>query len=363
MAFVTHVSTVVPSHSITQVRAATLLTRAFGLDRARSDVLEEVCSNAKIARRCTVLAPDMLEERRSLSTTMGLYREHAARLAALAVTGCLRAADLPPHAIDFVITSSCTGVMLPSLSAMIVDSVALRSDVRRLPITELGCAGGASALARAYEFVRGFPEANVLVVAVELPSLTLQHDDTSSANLIASAIFGDGAAAVLIRGNADSGLEIIDTRTEMFPDSLDKMGFDLRDRGLHVVLSPHVPRLLAEHTPRLVERLLHQHALTSDNLDFYAIHPGGRRLLEALQDALELDEVATRHSWDVLRDYGNQSSASVLFVLARLLEQVDGPDGPRGHGILGAFGPGITAEFALLRTVAKHARPARGAPC
>jgi alkylresorcinol/alkylpyrone synthase len=234
---------------------------------------------------------------------------------------------------------------MPSLAVLLVEPLGLRSDVRRLPLNEIGCAGGASALARAQEFSTAFPHAKVLIVAVELPTLTFQHDDASPTNVVASAIFGDGAAAALVEGEASEGIEVVATRTGLFPRSLDDMGFDLRDGGLHVVLSKHVPRIIVERTPGEIRELLARAEVDPRDLVFYVLHPGGRKVLEALERALgvEHDQVIT--SWNVLRDYGNQSSASVLFVLHEALRQ----GAASGYGLLAAFGPGITAELALLR--------------
>jgi alkylresorcinol/alkylpyrone synthase len=194
--------------------------------------------------------------------------------------------------------------------------------------------------------LRAFPEARVLVVAVELPSLTFRTDDPSPENIVASALFGDGAAAVLLQARpAAAAVEILATHTGLLPASLDDMGFDLRDSGFYVVLSKNVPHLIAESTPRVVRLFLERHGLSLADLAFCVLHPGGRRVLEALESSLALGPGLTAASWDVLSDYGNQSSASVLFVLRETL----GRGVPPGYGLLAAFGPGITVELLLLR--------------
>jgi alkylresorcinol/alkylpyrone synthase len=276
---------------------------------------------------------------------MELYRKNATQLAVQAAQRCLADAGIEPRAIDLIATSSCTGVMLPSLAAVIADRLGLRDDARRLPLTEVGCAGGASVLARAYDFLRAYPKTNALVVAVELPSLTLQHDDDSSDNLVASALFGDGAAAVLVQGSAETGLEVLGTHTEVLPGSLGDLGFDLRDGGFHVVLSKRVPEIIAQHARRVVTEFLSEHGLSERALTFYVLHPGGPRILGALEDALHVSPGGAAVSREVLRNYGNQSSASVLFVLRETMAR-----GVRdGVGLLAAFGPGITVELSLLR--------------
>lgn len=348
MAFVTHSSTAVPRNALPQRVVASIVARTMQLSEERTTALQALFENSQVQQRFCVLPAADLAKARSLSQNMELYRIHAAELALRAARDCLESAALEPASVDMVITCSCTGVLLPSLSVLIADELGLRSDVRRLPITEAGCAGGAAVLARAYEFVRAFPNSRVLVVAVELPSLTLQYADTSSANLVASAIFGDGAAAVLVQGRPDArrhGVEILATHTEKLPTSLQALGFDLRDGGLHVVLSRHVPKIIAKHLPQVLDDFLSRAGLRSDQLSFCVLHPGGRRVLESVEEALCIGAEQTRLSRDVLRDYGNQSSASVLFVLDRTLSL----GSPQGYGLLAAFGPGITVEMSLLR--------------
>jgi alkylresorcinol/alkylpyrone synthase len=346
MAFITHVGTAVPRHAIEQDAVAGVVARTFGLDAERTASVRGLFDRARVRRRHSVVPLEQVGDPRSLSESMPLYRRHGLELALSAASSCLEQASLAARDIDFIITSSCTGVSLPSLATLLVGPLGLRSDVRRLPLTELGCAGGASALAHAHAHLRAFPEARVLVVAVELPSLTFRGDDPSPENLVASALFGDGAAAVLLQGSAaKTGVEILATHTGLLPASLDDMGFDLRDSGFYVVLSKNVPRIIADATPPVVRQFLERHQLSLEELEFFVLHPGGRRVLEALEHSLALKPAHTAASWNVLADYGNQSSASVLFVLRETL----GRGVPRGYGLLAAFGPGITVELALLR--------------
>jgi len=278
---------------------------------------------------------------------------------------CLRAARLEAADIDLLITVSCTGIMIPSLDAHLVGTLGFRPDVRRLPITELGCTGGAAALARGCDFIRGFPEARVMVIAVELPSLTLQRDDLSPANLVSSALFGEGAAAVVLAGGIDAGarpmdagpggnghgsgggVRVLETLSHTFPSSTGALGFDLCDDGFHPVLSRDVPDLLRAEIGGLVATLAARAGLTREQLSCFVLHPGGRKVLAALEDELDLPRGETQPSWDVLRDYGNQSSASVLFVLHEWLTRRHPPCG--AHGLMAAFGPGLSAELLLLR--------------
>ena len=345
MAFITHVRTALPRHALRQPAVAAAVARSCGLDETRSASVRALFERAGVEQRYSVVEREAIGEAVPLTRAMALYRRHAFELALDVGKSCLAESGVDPQRIDLVVTTSCTGVLLPSLGALLVEPLGLRRDVRRLPLTELGCAGGASALCRAHEFSRAYPGSNVLVVSVELPSLTFQPNDGSTSNLVASAIFGDGAAAALVQGSASRGLEIVATHTSMFPDSLGDMGFELRDGGFHVVLSKDVPRIIGRETPGVVREFLARAGVSRTELGFFALHAGGSKVLEVLERGLELEREQTRGSWDVLRDHGNQSSASVLFVLRELLQR----GVPDGYGLLAAFGPGITIELALLR--------------
>lgn len=350
MTYVTHINTAVPKHALSQSQVASMIAETLKVSADRLPAYEELFRHAQVKRRFSVLDREALSSRRSLSQSMELYRLHAAELGLKAAKACLAVAEVSPRDIDMVVTCSCTGLLLPSLSVVIAKELGLRNDVRRIPITEAGCAGGASALARADEFVRAFPEARALVLAVELPTLTFQGGDNSRANLVASAIFGDGAAAAIVEGSGvlrheSAGVEIIATHSEVLPDSQQDLGFDLRDGGLHIVLTQHVPQVISEHLPRIVEDFLKVHGLVQRDLSFLVLHPGGAKVLKSIETCLQLSPGATQVSHDILRDFGNQSSASVLFVLQQSMSQ----GLVKGYGLLAAFGPGITVELSLLR--------------
>jgi alkylresorcinol/alkylpyrone synthase len=187
----------------------------------------------------------------------------------------------------------------------------------------------------------------VLLISVELPSLTFQRTDSSPANLISCALFGDGAAAVVLTGRPAPGLQLIGTRSHLIPDSLDAMGFDLKGSGFHIVLSRHVPQLIRDEIGGVTDRLLGSHGLTRADLQFFLLHPGGQKLLSYIEEEMGLDQTHTRSSWQVLEEYGNLSSATVLFVMRQFLDQPAPPTG--AHGLLAAFGPGFSTELALLQ--------------
>lgn len=342
-------ATAVPPHVVTREEVKFYLGRVFPLDGSRLEGMMAVVDNSQVERRFCIHPVEYAVEPRPLARISEEYREHAVRLGRQVACACLTEAGMQPAEIDLLITVSCTGVMIPSLDAHLINDLGFRCDVRRLPITEIGCAAGACALSHAWEFLRAFPEGNVLVVAVELPSLTFQRNNMSQANLISSILFGDGAAAALVTGSACGGRgpRIVGSESYLFPHSLDAMGFDLKDTGFHIVLSKDVPQMIREKIKGLVEKFLARHGLSREQLAAFILHPGGQKLLAFIEEELGLSRHDTQPSWDVLRNYGNLSSASILFVLREWLATRQ--NHPGDYGLLAAFGPGFSAEMLLLQ--------------
>jgi alkylresorcinol/alkylpyrone synthase len=222
-----------------------------------------------------------------------------------------------------------------------------RPNVRRMPFTELGCAAGAMALGRAADFLQARPGGNVLIIAVELPSLTFQRKDITQANLISSILFGDGAAAVLVSGNGHRGPKILVSETYTFPDSLGAMGFDLRDSGFHILLAKDVPEMIGGKIRGLVDGFLGRCGRKREEIKGWILHPGGARLLGNVEAELGLKKCDTQPSWDILGNVGNLSSATILFILQEWLEKR--PLKPDDYAMAAAFGPGFSAEFLLLQ--------------
>ena len=342
-------ATAVPAHAATQEQVKARLREVFDLPARRLDAAMELFDHAGVERRFSVEPLDHLGTSRPLGDIQERYHEHALALGREVAAAALRRAGVSGSEVDLIITVSCTGIMIPSLDAYLVDDLGLRPDVRRLPITELGCCGGAAALARARDFLVGFPDACALVVAVELPSLSMQRADLTLANLVATALFGDGAAAVVMSGGGRapaSGLRVLETLSHIFPESTYALGFDLKTDGFHSVLSKDIPVLLRSGIKRLVDTLAGRRGLVRGDLGCFIMHPGGRKILDVVSEELGLSRADAQPSWDVLRNYGNQSSASVLFVLHEWLQKRR-PE-PGVNGILAAFGPGLTTELLLL---------------
>jgi alkylresorcinol/alkylpyrone synthase len=323
----------------------------FSLSGRRLEAVLEIVQHSEIDRRYSIFPVEYLIEPRPLEQISREYRDHSLCLGRRAAQQALERAGVAPEDVDLIITVSCTGFMIPSLDAYLAPEMGLRANVRRLPVTELGCAAGAAGLTLAWEFLNAHPEATVLLVAVELPTLTFQRRDLSQANLISTILFGDGAAAAVITGQPRRGPRIIDSQSYLFPNSLDAMGFDLRDSGFHIMLSKEVPQMIRDRIGGLVDGLLARHSLTRHDLQAYVLHPGGQKLLRFMEEELGLERCLTQPSWDVLRDFGNLSSASVLFVLHQWLMQAPGASRMQAgdYGLLAGFGPGFSAEMLLLQ--------------
>lgn len=271
-------------------------------------------------------------------------------LAEEAARGALDAAGLVAADVDFLLFTSVTGISAPSIDALLVPRLGLRPDVKRLPSFGLGCVGGAAGLARVHDYLTGHRDGVGLLVSVELCSLTLQHGDDSMANLVSSGLFGDGGAAVVLVGDdhpsTAPGTTVVDTASRLYPGTSDQLGWDVGDGGFRIVLSAGLPDVIAAHLADDVAALLEEHDLKVRDVGAWVVHAGGPRILDTVQDVLDLDGEALQLSRDSLAAAGNLSSSSVLHVLAATVAQA--PE-PGTVGLLLAFGPGVSAELVLLR--------------
>jgi predicted naringenin-chalcone synthase len=300
--------------------------------------------HAGVESRRLVRDPQVLLENRSLRWRNDVYIEECRRLGIQLLGDLLEKTGTAPGEIDVLITTSCTGFMIPALDADLINHFRLRPDVRRLPFTELGCAAGAMALSRAHDHLRAYPTHKVAIVAVEIPSMTYLAGDLSVANLVSTALFGDGGAAALVRGDAGA-FEIVAARTHFFHDTPEMMGFDLTDAGFRIVLDKRVPQLLERELPAALASFLDASGVTQSDLRNYLLHPGGRKILDTVRDLFALTEEDLALSRETLREVGNLSSASVLWVLGKALAGQASP----GLSLIAAFGPGFNAELLLGR--------------
>lgn len=268
---------------------------------------------------------------------------------AAAIEDALSRAGLGVRDVDALWCTSVTGIAAPSLDARLINRLGFRSDVKRVPIFGLGCVAGAAGIARAADYLQGHPDEVAMLLSVELCSLTLQRDDLSIANLIATGLFGDGAAAVVLAGAARGGVgpAIVATRSALYPGTEHVMGWRIGESGFRVVLSADVPEMVAKHLRGDVDTLLAQHHLGYDDIEAWVVHPGGPKVLRAMEDTFPLKPGALELTWESLRRVGNLSSASVLLVLQDTLARPAPPAG--SYGLMTAMGPGFCSELVLLR--------------
>jgi alkylresorcinol/alkylpyrone synthase len=340
-------ATALPPYTITRDDVKYYMGRVFDIPERKLEAMMSIVDNAQVHKRHAIFPIEYLVEPRALAKTNNEYIEHAVKLGREAAEKCLERAGLKPDDIDLIITVSCTGFMIPSLDAHLINLMGFRSNVRRMPFTELGCAAGAMALGRAADYLKANPGGNVLIISVELPSLTFQRKDISQANLISSILFGDGAAAVIVSGKPTRGPKILASETYTFPDSLGAMGFDLRDSGFHILLAKDVPEMIGEKIGGLVQAFLDRQGRKREEIKGWILHPGGARLLGNVEKQLGLSKCDTQPSWDILGNVGNLSSATILFILQEWLEKR--PLNPGEYAMAAAFGPGFSAEFLLLQ--------------
>jgi len=310
--------------------------------------VKKIFENAAVDKRYSFMSPEEVFSNRSFEARNRIYMREGIRLGTACLTDALAKANWKATDIDFLITVSCTGIMIPSLDAYLINNLKMRADVVRLPVTEMGCAAGVSGIIYAKNFLKANPGKRAAVVAVESPTATFQLDDFSMTNIVSAAIFGDGAACVLLSADeADTGPEILAEEMYHFYDAADMMGFDLTDSGLKMVLDIRVPDTIEEHFPMIVHPFLAKQQLGIEDIDHLIFHPGGKKIIQVVEELFgglgkNIDETKA-----ILRLYGNMSSATVLYVLERVMDEKKPAKGERG--LMLSFGPGFSAQRVLLQ--------------
>jgi|SRR5579871_90697 len=331
----------VPPYLLSQQDVLERAARLFGCHKDIERLLK-VFPNTGIERRFSCVPIDWYERDHGWRERNALYLENAVKLLETVTLALLEQAELEPDDLDAIVVTSTTGIATPSLDALLVEKLKLRRDIRRLPIFGLGCAGGVIGLARAAELVTARPGARVLFLVVEFCALTFRRNDHSKSNIIATALFGDGAAGAILSTSGD-GRPLEAAGEHTWPHSLDIMGWEIEDDGLKTRFSQSIPTLVANEFGTALHAFLRKNDIPFDEIKGFACHPGGAKVLDALEAVFGVAEGGLCESRAVLRDFGNMSAATALFVLERLNWKSG-----EGRILLSAMGPGFTAAFATL---------------
>ncbi len=314
-------------------------------ERYRRKILK-IFEGAGVDKRYSIMSPEEVFTSTSFEEKNDIYLREVKKLGKDVLKKSLHHSNWEATSLDFIITVSCTGIMIPSLDAYLINELQLRRDITRLPVTEMGCAAGISGMIYAYNFLKAHPGKRAAVVAVESPSTTFQLEDYSMANMVSAAIFGDGAACVLLSSEKDSrGPRILGEEMYHFYNATHLMGFDLKNSGLQMILDPDVPAVISDHFPEIIHPFLKRHDTSIEKVDHLIFHPGGRKIVQTVSDLFGNLGKNIDDTREVLRLYGNMSSATVLYVLERFLKK-DIPEGEQG--IMLSFGPGFSAQRILL---------------
>jgi alkylresorcinol/alkylpyrone synthase len=351
MSTVVAVRTVLPPHVYPQERLTELFAQLCLPEAQAHELIRRFHTSARVVTRHLALPIERYAELDGFTAANDAFIEAGVDLGAEAVETALKTAGLAPDEVDVIVSTTVTGIAVPSLEARIAGRIGLRPDVKRVPLMGLGCLAGAAGIARLNDLLAGAPSAVGVLVSVELCSLTVQADDRSTANMVASGLFGDGAAAVVATGRehplAARGPRVVDTRSHLYPDSERTMGWDVGSSGFKIVLGAEVPELVERYLAQDVNELLGAHGLATADIATWICHPGGPKVIDAIQSTLGLDRDALALTWRSLERVGNLSSASVLHVFEDTL--AERPPRPGDWGVLMAMGPGFAAELVLLR--------------
>ncbi|GED15255.1 type III polyketide synthase [Aneurinibacillus migulanus] len=351
MARITAVGTSVPPHVLKQDEIREFARHLFGDSFRDIDRLLPIFHNGQVETRHFCVPLEWFGEKHMFSEKNDLFQEWATRLGVEAAKDCLEQAGKNVADIDHILFVSTTGISTPSIDSRIMNELGMNPHTKRTPIWGLGCAGGAAGLSRAADYVTAYPGKRVLLIAVECCGLTFQCEDKSKSNLVATSLFADGAAAVLIEGETvvqenRKQIQVIDTMSTLWPDTRDVMGWDINENGLKVIFSRDIPTLVDQLLGPNMAEFLERHGMTGHDIRHFIAHPGGKKVIEAYAEVLGVELFYFSHALDILRRFGNMSSVTVLFVLQAFLKQGITPG---EYGIVTALGPGFSSEMLLVK--------------
>ena len=341
------VATAAPPHVLLQRDVAAVAKDLFGPRYEAFERLSRVFGTAGIVKRHSIQPMEWFAEPRGWPARTAAYLEGAVTLFISAANAALEAAGLNARDIDTVVTVSSTGIATPSLEARAAEAMGFRGDIQRVPVFGLGCAGGVSGLAIAARLAKANPGSKVLLVVVELCTLAFRLDQLTKANIVATALFGDGAAACVLSAGGDGPAEVEASGEHLWPNTLDIMGWDVDPQGFGVVFAQAIPPFVEEHLRPAVQGILGRAGFEIADVDRFVCHPGGVKVIQALERALALGQGSLDHERQVLAEYGNMSAPTVLFVLERVLHE-----GLPQRSALAALGPGFSASCAVLKAAA-----------
>jgi len=319
----------------------------FGKEERFIRKVKKIFDGAAVEKRYSIMEPSEVFTATSFADKNDIYSREVVILGEQVLLKALEKANWNPEDLDYIITVSCTGIMIPSLDAYLINRLKLRQDIVRLPVTEMGCVAGVSGIIYAKNFLASNPGKRAAVIAVESPTATFQLDDFSMANIVSAAIFGDGAACVLLSSDEnEEGPEILAEEMYHFYDNEHMMGFKLTNSGLQMVLDIEVPDTIAAHFPAIIHPFLAKNDLEIDDIEHLIFHPGGKKIVQTVEALFSDSGKNIDATKEVLRLYGNMSSATVLYVLDSIMQQQP----KKGEkGLMLSFGPGFTAQRVLLQ--------------
>lgn len=359
MPFIVSIAEAIPPHILKQDEVMSFARDLFSESFNDIERLLKAFHNGQIEKRHFVKALDWFKTDKSFKERNDAYIENAVELGVKAIENCLGvnnflSKSIPYNEIDVIFCISSSGIATPSIEARIMNKLPFSQHTKRIPIWGLGCAGGASGLSRAFEHCLAFPNAKVIVLSIELCSLTFQRNDKSKSNLIGTSLFADGVACALVTGDQvdrtvfqklDSLPSIISTQSTTMPNSLDVMGWDVKDKGLYVVFSKDIPTIIESWLKPNVAEFLRKQNMQMEEIQHFIAHPGGKKVIDAYVKSLKIEPEMTNISIEVLKEYGNMSSATIFYVLRRFIEI-----GKAGeYGLATALGPGFSSEMLLLK--------------
>lgn len=365
MPSIVSVSTFIPPYTLDQDTTTEFARELFNESFKDIDRLLKIFKNGQIDERQFAVPMDWFKDDHSLQERNDTYIELATLFGAEAIKACLSQTeflknDVSVEEIDAIVLVSSSGMSTPSIDARIMNVLPFSPHTKRIPLWGLGCAGGTAGVSRAFEYCKAFPDQNVLVICIELCSLTFQKNDRSKSNLVGTSLFADGVACALICGEDSRLLDeakqpirpsILSTQSTLMPDSEEVMGWDVKDTGLHVVFSRDIPLIIQEWLQPNVTSFLKDNGLDLQGLSSFIAHPGGKKVLDAYIHSLGIDEGMVTTSKEVLKQHGNMSSPTVLYVLKSIMldEHLDGD-----YGLMASLGPGFCSELVLLQWKGVH---------